>query len=162
MDSERVLLHHSSARRAGISRVCLCVSWSCSQTEAPGVTQPFSLSSSPVPAVLSPQIWSRMLWLRPGCSLLAGHARSHARSPCSGCGSCLPGCICWLQPYREPSTGPGLSSGTIDPWSLGKSPRALGSMGSNSLSLFCIGPVVGEFYIWLSAHRRDRLQCSCN
>lgn len=121
-----------------------------------------SLSSSPVPAVPSPQIWSRMLWLRPGCSLPAGHARSHARSPCSGCGSCLPGCICWLQPYREPSTGPGLSSGTIDPWSLGKSPRALGSMGSNSLSLFCIGPVVGEFYIWLSAHRRDRLQCSCN
>lgn len=56
--------------------------------------------------------------------------------PCSGCGSCLPGSICCLKLYREPSTRPGLSSGTISLWSLGKSPRAL---GSNSLSLICTG-----------------------
>lgn len=113
------------------------VSLSPAPSQRDQMLQSLSLSPSLAPAVPSPQIWSRTLWLGPSCSLLAGHVRSHTRSPCSGCDSCLPGCLWWLELYREPSTGPELCGhGSTE---FGEVSKGFGLYGPNSLSLLFTG-----------------------
>lgn len=81
--------------------------------------------------------------------------------PCSGCGSCLLAPFAALSFTESPVQG-------LD-WALGpsvcgvwESLQGLWAQTVWAWSAQVSGPIVGEFYIWLSAHRWDRLQCSCN